>query len=131
MSVSDDGNGLDWDALRESAYRRGLAFETEQNLIDAIFVDGLSTAKRVSEISGRGVGMAAVQANCQQRHGTIEVRSDQGSGCEFRFIFPAESMAPATFSRLAGYGIEDSRYGAICGYDEGLSIDSMENITCT
>lgn len=94
VSIEDDGRGIPWDRVRDCAARRGLPHATQDELIEALFVDGVSTAEQVTEISGRGVGLASMRAACDARGGRVEVRSEAGLGTRFSFRFPRSSMAP-------------------------------------
>jgi two-component system, chemotaxis family, sensor kinase CheA len=90
IEVADDGRGLDVEAIKRAAVRRGL--RTEEELIrmsiseiqSLIFVPGFSTRTAVTEISGRGVGLDVVRANVERLKGNILVEFTQGKGCLFR-----------------------------------------------
>ena len=84
ITVCDDGAGLDFDALRAAATRRGLRSETQDDLIEAMFQDGISTRSEVTEISGRGVGMSALRAVCQDMGGSVEVTTGSNQGTTIR-----------------------------------------------
>jgi two-component system chemotaxis sensor kinase CheA len=88
--VTDDGRGIDLDRVRQKA--RGLAIDTDtmsdEDVLQLIFESGLSTARFVSDISGRGVGLDAVRASVHAARGRVEVRSEPGVGCEFRVMVP-------------------------------------------
>jgi two-component system chemotaxis sensor kinase CheA len=88
IEISDDGRGIDWARVAEKAQSRGLPNQSEQDLVDALFCDGLSTAESVSELSGRGVGMSAVRHAASQLGGTVSVTSTRGVGTCVRFRFP-------------------------------------------
>lgn len=88
IEVSDDGAGIQWQKVRERASQLGLPHDTHEQLVDALFVDGLSTSAEVSELSGRGVGLSAVSAACLERGGKIQVQSELGKGTSFAFRFP-------------------------------------------
>jgi len=88
ITAEDDGAGLDWDALRERAAEHGLPSDTEDDLVQALFTDGLSTATEVTDVSGRGVGMAAVRAATEELGGRIHVLSRRGVGTRMSFTFP-------------------------------------------
>ncbi|MBM4059496.1 MAG: HAMP domain-containing protein [Planctomycetes bacterium] len=88
LAVEDDGGGIDWDAVAAAARRRGLPAATHDDLVAALFADGLSTRDEATAISGRGVGLAAVRAGCLGLGGTIEVTSRPGSGTSFAFRLP-------------------------------------------
>lgn len=68
---------------------------TEEQALELIFVEGLSTAERATEISGRGVGMSAVRAAVEQSGGTILVRSEKGVGTTFEIVLPRHREAAA------------------------------------
>jgi two-component system chemotaxis sensor kinase CheA len=94
ITIEDDGRGLDIDAIRATAVRRGLlaaeraeTFETAA-LIDLIFHPGFSTRTAVSEISGRGVGMDVVRDHVSRLGGTIGVHSTPGQGTKFTISVP-------------------------------------------
>ncbi len=95
IEVRDDGNGLDFDAVRKRARDKGLipahAAPTESELAKLIFHPGFSTAAQVSELSGRGVGMEVVALAIEKMHGRIEIHSDQGTGTTMRFTIPLRS----------------------------------------
>jgi two-component system, chemotaxis family, sensor kinase CheA len=93
IEVSDDGRGILWDRLAEKARQRGLPCSTRAELVRALFADGVSTAETVTQTSGRGVGMAAVEAACRALGGSISVESEPGHGTRFRFEFPRRDDA--------------------------------------
>lgn len=87
--VADDGRGIDIEALRS---RAGLPQSASQDeVIAAIFADGVSTRQSVSETSGRGVGMGALKAACDKLGVVIRVRTQEHRGTSFSFTFPAEN----------------------------------------
>ena len=87
VEVRDDGQGIDWNTVRAKAKAAGAASESHQDLVDAILSDGFTTRDEVSATSGRGVGLAAIQAAVRDMNGTIEVESERGKGTKFRFTF--------------------------------------------
>ncbi|MCC9602597.1 hypothetical protein LOC67_18770 [Stieleria sp. JC731] len=96
FEVADDGGGINWVKVAARCKMLGLPCETEDELADAILADGLSTKETVTEISGRGVGMAAVKEACQMLGGQIEIESEPHTGTTFRFIFPSSEKAALT-----------------------------------
>lgn len=94
VEVEDDGRGLDAEAIRRSAMRKGLKSEAElgamsvRDVYELIFAPGFSTRSQVSELSGRGVGLDIVRANVQKLRGTVKVESHPGLGCLFRLSLP-------------------------------------------
>ncbi len=90
VQVSDDGRGIDWQRLARRAKERGLPSHSREELVEALFADGVSTADSVNETSGRGVGMSAVRAVCRELGGTVSVASETGQGTTFHFQFPLQ-----------------------------------------
>ena len=94
IRVSDDGRGLNFDAIRDTAVRQGLVTageasnRSEDELSAFLFLPGFSTAKAVTEISGRGVGMDIVRDKVQKLKGTIAVESRAGQGTTFTIRLP-------------------------------------------
>src|SRR5207247_1352046 len=88
VEVSDDGAGLDRDAIRAAARRHGLPAQTEGEIVEAVFADGLSTRTEVTDLSGRGVGMGALRDLCLQAGGRVDVVNERGAGMALRFAFP-------------------------------------------
>lgn len=86
--VQDDGRGIDWARLRTKAQSLNLPAETESELVEALFADGVSTRDEVSVFSGRGVGLSATRKACEDLGGAFRVRSEQGRGTSFEFSFP-------------------------------------------
>ena len=86
IEITDDGKGLDADALRSKAIERGIITEREaDNMSDKeafnlIFKPGFSMAKQVTNVSGRGVGMDVVKTNIEKLNGIIEIDSEIGKG---------------------------------------------------
>ena len=98
MDVAADGRVIDWTLVAARARAHGLPFARREELIAAIFADGVSTAHEVTEVSGRGVGLAAVRACVLDAGGRLAVDSD-GRGTRFRFELP---LSNASTVRLAG-----------------------------
>ncbi|HEY6878077.1 MAG TPA: ATP-binding protein [Polyangiales bacterium] len=95
IAVRDDGRGIDWDRLRTKAAERGLPHESRQDLVDAMFSDGITTRDVATDVSGRGVGMAALKQVVQELGGTIEVESAPAQGTVFRFVFDERRVSNA------------------------------------
>ena len=96
ISVTDDGRGIDWDALRAKAVAAGLPSTTREDLVNAMLRDGISTRGNRSETSGRGVGMAAVKKAVQRMGGSLAVESTPDKGTSWTFTIP--SHAPTSKS---------------------------------
>jgi len=98
IEVSDDGRGLDEDRIREVAVRTGIvaaehaAELSERELQNLIFLPGFSTASRVSEVSGRGVGLDVVKTNVSRLSGLIDTQSERNQGASFTITLP-ETLA--------------------------------------
>jgi signal transduction histidine kinase len=92
VEVTDDGRGIDWETVARHAKDAGLPHANLDDLMAALFHDGLSTRTDVSEVSGRGMGLAAVRAECDRLGGTVSVISQRHQGTTFRFTFRSESL---------------------------------------
>jgi two-component system chemotaxis sensor kinase CheA len=94
IEVADDGRGIDIEAVRETAGRRGIvdpsvAAEMKDEQITAlIFTSGLSTSPIITEVSGRGVGLDVVRKNVEALQGRTEVHSTPGKGTTFTLTLP-------------------------------------------
>jgi two-component system chemotaxis sensor kinase CheA len=110
LSVSDDGAGVDLDRVKARAVEAGvlhpdLADDLSPEQIAAfIFHPGLSTSERISEISGRGVGMDAVKASIESLGGMVEVASDAGRGTAMSILVPITAAVQRVL--LMGLGDE-------------------------
>jgi two-component system chemotaxis sensor kinase CheA len=93
IEFADDGRGIDWSAVKAQAGRLGLAASSHQDLVTALFAEGLSTRQEASELSGRGVGLGAIKQACRELGGDIEIESALGVGTTFRFVWPAKVVA--------------------------------------
>ncbi|MEQ9497268.1 MAG: ATP-binding protein [Deltaproteobacteria bacterium] len=93
VRLTDDGRGIDWTRVAEKATRLGLPAEDRDDLVRALFHDGLSTRDDVTATSGRGVGLAAVQEACVAVGGHIDVDSKIGAGTTFVCRFPSDALA--------------------------------------
>ncbi|MEM9387182.1 MAG: Hpt domain-containing protein [Pseudomonadota bacterium] len=92
ISVSDDGAGLDVEAIRERGLRQGLISSDDQlsdrDLMQLIFRPGFSTASEVTQAAGRGVGMDVVASEVRKLGGTLDFESSQGQGTRFEVRLP-------------------------------------------
>jgi HPt (histidine-containing phosphotransfer) domain-containing protein len=91
LEVEDDGRGIDWEAVRRSAQRRGLAASTEPELTAALLAGGVSARSRADSLSGRGVGLSAVAVCVESFGGKIELVSRANAGVRWRFLLPVSS----------------------------------------
>jgi HPt (histidine-containing phosphotransfer) domain-containing protein/PAS domain-containing protein len=87
IEVADDGRGIDLQVLQRSAEERGLRSLSNANLVDLVFADGVSSRAEVTELSGRGVGLAATRAACEAELGAVHVETQVGSGTRLVFEF--------------------------------------------
>jgi len=90
VTVADDGKGMDPQAIRESAEKKGIATDglTDEEAIQLIFHPGFSTKKEVTDVSGRGVGMDVVREKINNLNGSIEIESELGKGSTFSITLP-------------------------------------------
>ena len=110
VTVEDDGRGLDLERVKAKAVDKGLIGEkeasglSEEEVIDLIFVSGLSTAKKVSDVSGRGVGMDIVRNNIERLNGNILVETWPGRGTRFQIVLPLTLAIVPTLLVRVGKG---------------------------
>jgi two-component system chemotaxis sensor kinase CheA len=94
IEISDDGAGLDLDAIRAKAVEVGIltaqngAKMTDREIANLSFTAGFSTAKKVTNISGRGVGMDVVKTNIEKIGGTVDISSARGHGTTLKIKIP-------------------------------------------
>jgi flagellar motor protein MotB/HPt (histidine-containing phosphotransfer) domain-containing protein len=94
IEISDDGAGLDCERLRRKAVEKALitpeqaAKMGERETANLIFLPGFSTAEKITNVSGRGVGMDVVKTNIERIGGTVDVQSKPGSGTTVRMKIP-------------------------------------------
>jgi two-component system sensor histidine kinase and response regulator WspE len=114
ISVSDDGAGVDLDALRRAVVRKNLANEdtaarlTEAELLEFLFLPGFSMRDAVTDVSGRGVGLDAVQDVVRQVRGSVRVTQDVHAGTRFTLQLPLTlSVIRSLIVEVAGepYGL--------------------------
>src|ERR1035441_3487365 len=98
IEITDDGRGLDAGALKRKAVEKGLltpeaaAGMSEEAAFQLVFLPGLTTAAKVTDVSGRGVGMDVVRSNVRNLRGAIEIRSKAGRGTTFLIKLPTSLM---------------------------------------
>ncbi len=94
IEVRDDGNGIDVEAVRQKAIERGtISLEqaenmTDKDIVDLLFLPSFSTAKVVSDVSGRGVGLDVVRSKIEALSGEVEVKTKLGMGSTFIIRLP-------------------------------------------
>lgn len=97
VSVSDDGSGIDVESLASSARRRGIPMP--EDVVDLIFVRGLSTAATVTRTSGRGVGLDVVRTAARALGGEVHAATERGKGCRFVISLPTSSRRSCAQTR--------------------------------
>ncbi len=94
ISIKDDGRGMNPEKIAAKAIEKGIvsseqvAAMGQKEIFDLIFLPGFSTKEKVSDLSGRGVGMDVVRTNVKKLNGLIEVKSEPGKGSEFILKLP-------------------------------------------
>ena len=105
LQISDDGNGLDRNAIRQRGEMRGLVRKDavlSNAQLDALILEpGFSTAEEVSQLAGRGVGMDVVASEVRQLGGTLDIHSERGTGTVFTLRLPQTlAVTQAAFVRI-------------------------------
>ena len=94
IEVRDDGNGIDTEAVKAKAIERGVITSeqgesmSEKDIINLLFSAGFSTAKTISDVSGRGVGLDVVKSKIESLSGEVEVKSKLGEGSTWIIRLP-------------------------------------------
>jgi two-component system chemotaxis sensor kinase CheA len=94
VEISDDGGGIDTSRVKDKAIERGLitaqqaARMSEGELLNLVFLPGFSTAEKVTNLSGRGVGMDVVKTNIERVNGTVDLQSYPGKGTTIKIKVP-------------------------------------------
>ncbi|MFP4572406.1 MAG: Hpt domain-containing protein [Desulfobacterales bacterium] len=92
IDISDDGRGLDREAIAAKAIERGISQNienmTDEEVFALIFEPGFSTAKQITDVSGRGVGMDVVKSNIEGMRGNVRIASKKGKGSTFTLVLP-------------------------------------------
>lgn len=125
IEVGDDGNGIDVAAVRDKAIERGVITAeqaenmTQKEIINLLFLPSFSMAKKITDISGRGVGLDVVKSNIEALGGDVEVRTKLGEGTTFIVRLP---LTLAIIQALM-VEIRDEKYAIALG-----SISNIESI---
>jgi two-component system, chemotaxis family, sensor kinase CheA len=93
IELADDGRGIDWEAIRSKARSMSLPNETEAELYEALFANGVTTRDEITSISGRGAGMGAVRDACRAMGGPVSLESTRGKGTVVRLSIPLRYVA--------------------------------------
>lgn len=94
IEITDDGKGMSIEAIRKKGVERGLIDEASSHtlsrneILEFIFIPGVSTKDKVSEVSGRGVGMDVVKKNITRMSGTVNIDTEEGKGSRIMLTLP-------------------------------------------
>jgi len=128
LELSEDGRGIDPERMRDAAVRHGVmtrdraAELSDREAVRLIFLPGISTADRVTRISGRGVGMDVAQSNIERLGGSVDVLSEIGKGTTFRIKLPLTLAIVPALVVGAGpqrYAIPQANVGELVRLHEG------------
>lgn len=125
IQVGDDGNGINVEAVRNKAIERGVITEeqaetmSQKEIINLLFLPSFSMAKKITDISGRGVGLDVVKSNIEALGGDVEVKTELGVGTTFTVRLP---LTLAIIQALM-VEIRDEKYAIALG-----SISNIEDI---
>ncbi|HTV56675.1 MAG TPA: chemotaxis protein CheA, partial [Terriglobia bacterium] len=137
IEISDDGAGIDLNRVRQKAVERGLitpeqaAVMKERETLNLIFLPGFSTAAKVTNVSGRGVGLDVVKTNVEKIGGALDVHSRPGEGTTLKIKIPLTlAIIPALIVTSAGdrYAIPQSSLLELVRVEEDEARKSIENI---
>lgn len=125
IQVGDDGNGIDVEAVRAKAIERGVITEeqaenmSQKDIVNMLFLPSFSMAKKITDISGRGVGLDVVKSNIEALGGDVEVKTELGVGTTFTVRLP---LTLAIIQALM-VEVRDEKYAIAIG-----SISNIEEI---
>jgi len=94
IRINDDGRGIQVEKIKEKALAKGLISEAElatmehREILNLIFLPGFSTAEKVTDVSGRGVGMDVVRTNIRKINGSVDLESEPGKGSQIIIKLP-------------------------------------------
>jgi two-component system, chemotaxis family, sensor kinase CheA len=95
--IQDDGAGISWDRVKQHALAAGLPCESQEQLVEVLFRQGITTKGTATTVSGRGLGMDVLKSATKALGGRIRVSSEKDRGTKVEFLFPRSS---ASESRL-------------------------------
>lgn len=130
IEVRDDGNGIDVDAVRNKAIERGTitmeqaAGMSEKEIIGLLFLPSFSTAKKVTDVSGRGVGLDVVKSKIESLSGEVEVKSKLGEGSTWTIRLPLTLAIIQALMVVVG----DEKYAIALGAIQGIEDIQINDI---
>jgi two-component system chemotaxis sensor kinase CheA len=137
IEIADDGAGIDANVIRRKAVQKGLltaeeaAARPDRDIVNVIFQPGFSTAEKVSNISGRGVGMDVVKTNIEAIGGTVDVQTVVGRGTTFKVKIPLTlAIIPALIVRAGGerYAIPQVSLIELLRLDGESAVTGIESV---
>ena len=137
IEIADDGAGIDANVIRRKAVEKGVltheeaAARSDREIINVIFQPGFSTADKVSNISGRGVGMDVVKTNIEAIGGSVDVNTVLGRGTTFKVKIPLTlAIIPALLVTAGGarYGIPQVSLLELVRIDCSLGESGIERV---
>jgi two-component system, chemotaxis family, sensor kinase CheA len=134
LEISDDGSGIDPEALKQRAQQLQLINAaqaesmSETEAMNLIFMPGFSTAEKITNLSGRGMGMDVVRRNLEAINGTVDLQSQPGQGTTFRLKIPLTlAIIPALLISSGG-----ERFAiAQASLQELVRVEGTEKIKCS
>src|ERR1017187_9215126 len=137
IEISDDGAGIDIERVKQKALAKSLitldqaSRMNERELMNLIFLPGLSTADKVTNVSGRGVGMDVVKTNIERIGGTVDLQSTPGNGTTVQVKIPLTlAIVPALIVTSAGqrYAIPQVSLLELVGLDGEEAGHTIERV---
>ena len=137
IEISDDGRGINPEKIKAKAIERGLVASdqaarlSQREVLNLIFAPGFSTAEKVTNISGRGVGMDVVRTNIEKIGGSVDIQSDYGKGTTIRIKIPLTlAIIPALIVDCSGdrYAIPQASLVELVRLESGELTSSVEYI---
>jgi two-component system, chemotaxis family, sensor kinase CheA len=137
IEISDDGAGLDQERIRAKALQKGLitadqaSHMSDREIINLVFLPGFSTAEKITNVSGRGVGMDVVKTYIEKIGGTVDLQSKPGQGVMVRMKIPLTlAIIPALIVTSAGdrYAIPQVNLLELVGMDREQARKGIETI---
>jgi two-component system, chemotaxis family, sensor kinase CheA len=137
IEISDDGAGVDQDRIRDKAVQKGLISAdqagrmTDREIVNLVFLPGFSTAEKVTNVSGRGVGMDVVKTHIEKIGGTVDLQSKPGQGVLVRMKIPLTlAIIPALIVTSAGerYAVPQVNLLELVGLDGEQAREGIETI---